>query len=30
VAFEDKAGIQIIPPGTTLRRGFSITPTLLK
>ena len=29
VSFEKKAGIQIIPPGTTLKRGFSIKPTHL-
>ena len=29
VAFEKKAGIQIIPPGGILKRGFSIEPTNL-
>lgn len=29
VPFERKAGIQIIPPGATLRRGFGINPQLL-
>ncbi len=29
VAFEKKAGIQVIPPGTTLQRGFSIKPGFL-
>ncbi|MEI8311849.1 MAG: hypothetical protein WCH98_13960 [Verrucomicrobiota bacterium] len=29
VAFEKKAGIQVIPPGSTLKRGFSIQPSLL-
>ncbi|MFA7344453.1 MAG: hypothetical protein WC003_09125 [Terrimicrobiaceae bacterium] len=27
--FEKKAGIQVIPPGDTLKRGFSIQPSLL-
>lgn len=27
--FEKKIGIQAVPPGATLRRGFSIKPTLL-
>lgn len=30
VPFEKKAGIQVIPPGGTLKRGFSINPSLLK
>lgn len=30
VPFEKKAGIQVIPPGRTLKRGFSIKPSLLK
>jgi len=29
VAFEKKAGIQVIPPGCTLKRGFSIKPQFL-
>lgn len=29
VAFERKAGIELIPPGGTLKRGFSILPDLL-
>jgi len=29
VAFEKKAGIQVIPPGSTLQRGFSIKPDFL-
>ncbi|MFZ4776498.1 MAG: hypothetical protein ACOYM3_14090 [Terrimicrobiaceae bacterium] len=29
VAFENKAGIQVIPPGGTLKRGFSIKPYFL-
>lgn len=28
-AFEDKPGIQIIPPGETLRRGFGLNPEFL-
>ena len=30
VAFERKAGIQVIAPGGTLKRGFSIHPSFLK
>jgi galactose mutarotase-like enzyme len=29
VPFEKKAGIQVIPPGGILKRGFAINPTLL-
>jgi len=29
VVFEKKAGIQVIPPGGILKRGFSIQPTIL-
>jgi galactose mutarotase-like enzyme len=29
VAFENKAGIQVIPPGGSLNRGFSIQPSIL-
>jgi galactose mutarotase-like enzyme len=28
--FEEKIGIQVIPPGATLRRGFSISPDLME
>ena len=28
-AFEKKAGIQVVPPGGTLKRGFSIQPSIL-
>jgi len=29
VAFEDKIGIQVIAPGETFRRGFTIEPEFL-